>query len=349
MPGALLGPFGRYELGSEPVTIGRSSSNKLVIDDGLVSGRHLQVLPHGATYLLVDVGSSNGTFFNGQRLAPQAPQVLRGGDSIVIGGTRLMVELTERALPLPPQPDAPRQDASAPSEQIGFTPALPDDTVLPAPPARNWPPSPQGAPFRPAAPAPNAFGPPQGQAPGYYPGGPAFGAPPPAYQGAPGVGAGPAQARPGSKRRVLLISGLLAVLVILAATGLTIFLLSRQPAGPSIPNATTQAVTPFYNDLKRQDYTTATGLFTADYLQQLGGKQQVVTAIFQPLDQFRGTVTDYHIVSVKPVNGSTTRAVATVAVKRDPSKGTFNPDTLWLVYGKGKWQISQWMPGMGQG
>lgn len=348
MPGALLGPFGRYELGSEPVTIGRSSSNKLVIDDALVSGRHLQVLPHGATYLLVDVGSSNGTLFNGQRLAPQVPQMLRGGDSIVIGGTRLMVELTERALPLPPQPAAPRQGPSAPSEQIGFSPAPPDDTVLPVPPARHWPPAPQGGPVRPAAPVPNAFGPPPGQAPGYYLGAPAFGAPP-AYQGAPGAGAGPAPVRPGRKRPVLLVSGVLAVLVILAATGLTIFLLSHRLAGPSIPNATTQVVTPFYDDLKRQDYTTATGLFTADYLQQLGGKQQVVNAIFQPLDQFRGAVTDYHIVSVKPVNGSAASEVATVAVTRDPSKGAFNPDTLRLVYAKGKWQISQWMPGMGQG
>jgi hypothetical protein len=146
-----------------------------------------------------------------------------------------------------------------------------------------------------------------------------------------------------------MISGVLAVLVILAATGLTIFLLSHRPTGPTIPNATTQVVTPFYNDLKKQDYTTATGLFTADYLQQLGGKQQVVTAIFQPLDQFRGTVTDYHIVSVKPVSGSTTSEVATVDVTRDPSRGTFNPDTLRLVFEKGKWQISQWMPGMGQG
>ncbi len=135
------------------------------------------------------------------------------------------------------------------------------------------------------------------------------------------------------------------MLVILGASILTVFLLTHHtPSGPTIPSATTQVVTPFYDSLKAQNYTVATGFFTADYLQVLGGQQQAET-VFQNFDTLRGDVTAYKIVSVKSVNGSATNEVATVNVTRDPTKGTFKPDTLQLVYQKGKWQISQWTPG----
>jgi hypothetical protein len=346
MPGALLGPFGRYELGTELVTIGRSSTNKLIINDNQVSGRHLQIIPQGTGYVLVDVGSSNGTVFNGQRLSPQTPQALRHGDVIVIGTTQMSVELTAGAFPAAPQQAAPAQPVFAPSEQMGCAPAQVDPFpafAAPVQPAPNYgPPAQQGAPFQPAAPPPGAFGAyqgyPPGQAQGYYPG-----ASP--YQGAP---AGAPPARAGRKRLFLVLGGVLAVLILLGGTGLAIFLLSHRAApGPSIPDATAQVVTPFYNALKGQNYTKATGFFTAEYLQQLGGQQQAVT-LFQQFDQLRGTMTAYSVVSVKPVNGSTTNEQATVKVTRDPSKGTFNPDTLQLIYRQGKWQISQWTPGQRQ-
>jgi hypothetical protein len=329
MPGALVGPFGRYELGFEMVTIGRSSSNMLVIDDSQVSGRHLQVLPQGAGYLLVDVGSSNGTVVNGRPLPPQTPHPLRHGDVVIIGSTRLTVEFAPAAFPAGPQPAAPGQPGFMPSEQMGF-------------PASPFAPT-YGAPAQPGAAPAGPFGPypagPPGQAPGYYPG---------AYQGAPGAGVGGPPARKRS-RLPLLLGGLLALLLILGGTGLFLFLRSHgAPPGPTIPNATSQVVTPFYDNLKKQNYATATNLFTADYLQILGGQQQAET-IFQQFDQLRGMVTQYHIVSVKPVNGSATSEVATVSVTRDPTKGTFNPDTLQLVYLKGKWQISQWTPGASSG
>lgn len=358
MPGALLGPFGRYELGLEPVTIGRSSSNKLVINDSQVSGRHLQVLPQGPGYLLVDVGSSNGTIVNGVRLPPQAPQTLRNGDVILIGSTRLIAELAEGAFPPVPQPAPSEQTEFAPSEQMGFSAVPPDNAAFPAygppvSPLPNYgPPAQPGAPFQPAAPPAGSFGLypgyPPGQAQGYSPGALAPEAAPGGYQGAPGLGVGVPPGRPGRRRGVLLISGILAALVILGVAGLTIFLLARPPQAPAIPNATTQVVTPFYDNLKKQNYTAASGLFTADYLQQLGGQDQAKT-IFQQFDQFRGTVKEYRIVSVKAVNGSTTNEVAMVEVTRDPAKGTFKPDTLQLVYQKGKWQISLWTPGQREG
>ncbi len=94
MQGALLGPFGRYALGREVVTLGRAPANTLVIDDSKASGRHAEVWPDGAGYMVVDVGSTNGTLLNGQPLRPQEPQPLRDGDVITIGLTRVTVEMT---------------------------------------------------------------------------------------------------------------------------------------------------------------------------------------------------------------------------------------------------------------
>ena len=93
MQGALLGPFGRYELGKDVVTLGRLPANTIVIDDGKTSGRHAEVWPEGAGYMLADVGSTNGTALNGQPLRVHQPQPLRDGDVITIGLTRVTVAL----------------------------------------------------------------------------------------------------------------------------------------------------------------------------------------------------------------------------------------------------------------
>lgn len=183
MPGALLGSFGRYDLSNEIVTIGRSSSNRIVIPDDQVSGRHLQVQPQGAEYILIDLGSSNGTTVNGQRLPPQTPRPLRHGDVIVIGSARLTVEM--------PQVDGA---AAFPAAQPGLIPNMPSEQVL-GPSAMNNPgpfdnystqaqapqmfpvPAPQQfpapaqapQPFGGQGPAPQVFGPPPGGSPQAFP------------------------------------------------------------------------------------------------------------------------------------------------------------------------------------
>ncbi|NER45808.1 MAG: FHA domain-containing protein [Symploca sp. SIO1A3] len=77
-------------LSATPFTIGREPSNSLVIEDALCSRYHAQILqqpdPQGTIrYQLVDLGSSNGTFVNGQRLAPHQPCLLNTGHIIRIG------------------------------------------------------------------------------------------------------------------------------------------------------------------------------------------------------------------------------------------------------------------------
>ncbi|MEU9094871.1 FHA domain-containing protein [Streptomyces sp. NPDC048428] len=70
-------------LPSRTVRIGRGSGNDLVVDDLSVSRRHAELLSHtDGTYEIVDLGSHNGTFLNGQP-ADRAP--VSPGDIVGIG------------------------------------------------------------------------------------------------------------------------------------------------------------------------------------------------------------------------------------------------------------------------
>ncbi len=73
-----------------PFTIGREPDNSLVLDDALASRNHARIVkqtdPQGTIrYQLIDVGSSNGTFVGGLRLAPNQPVWLTSGNIIRIG------------------------------------------------------------------------------------------------------------------------------------------------------------------------------------------------------------------------------------------------------------------------
>ncbi len=70
-----------YEL-RQATTFGRSSKNTIRISEGKVSREHARLVSEGGVYRLEDLGSSNGTYVNGQRISSQ---VLRDGDVIRIG------------------------------------------------------------------------------------------------------------------------------------------------------------------------------------------------------------------------------------------------------------------------
>ncbi len=73
-----------------PVVIGRSPGADIVIGDDFVSGKHTRISPAGDGAVIEDLGSTNGTVLNGQRLT--APQQLRPGDAIDIGSVKLKVD-----------------------------------------------------------------------------------------------------------------------------------------------------------------------------------------------------------------------------------------------------------------
>jgi pSer/pThr/pTyr-binding forkhead associated (FHA) protein len=67
------------------VTVGRDLSNDVIIQDPEVSRYHVRLRRVRQGYSIEDMGSTNGTFINGERL--EGPRVLRQHDLIKLGGT----------------------------------------------------------------------------------------------------------------------------------------------------------------------------------------------------------------------------------------------------------------------
>ena len=77
-------------LGGVRYTIGkRGDADLSITSDAAVSGMHVLLERAGAVWCVRDLGSRNGTFVNGERLFGE--RVLRDGDEIVVGRTRLRV------------------------------------------------------------------------------------------------------------------------------------------------------------------------------------------------------------------------------------------------------------------
>ena len=70
------------DLGEEKVTIGRLPDNTLQIDEGSVSSRHAEISYEGGHFHYHDLGSTNGSFVNGEQTTEA---VLRHGDEVRIG------------------------------------------------------------------------------------------------------------------------------------------------------------------------------------------------------------------------------------------------------------------------
>ncbi|MGH2836036.1 MAG: FHA domain-containing protein [Solirubrobacteraceae bacterium] len=70
-----------YDL-MDPVTLGRGNV-ELKLEDSFASSRHAQITRQGRTVVIEDLGSTNGTYLNGQVLS--GPQPLHDGDRVRIG------------------------------------------------------------------------------------------------------------------------------------------------------------------------------------------------------------------------------------------------------------------------
>jgi predicted component of type VI protein secretion system len=78
-----------YPLEKNELFVGRDLSNDIVINDPEISRRHARLYAQGNSYVLEDLGSTNGSFVNGQRL--MGPNVLRPGDTVTFGERMSMV------------------------------------------------------------------------------------------------------------------------------------------------------------------------------------------------------------------------------------------------------------------
>jgi hypothetical protein len=74
-----------YDLNKGIITLGRDITNDIVINDPEVSRHHCRLTQGGGSFTIEDLGSTNGTFINGQRLTGARP--LSHGDMVGLGET----------------------------------------------------------------------------------------------------------------------------------------------------------------------------------------------------------------------------------------------------------------------
>ena len=108
------------------MTIGRDSTNEITINDAEVSRRHARLTFQGGKYVLEDLGSTNGTFVNGQRLA--GPRVLKAGEVVSFGEQIILVfEVTSHD-----------EGATMVSPRAGVVPSVSRPATPPPPPPAEY-------------------------------------------------------------------------------------------------------------------------------------------------------------------------------------------------------------------
>ena len=109
-----------FSLGRLRITIGRSARNDLCIPDPFASRVHAEVRREGDQYCLQDLGSANGTFYNGARVEGEV--TLTPGGRIQIGETEII--FSERAsageLPAATIEEVDSSTAPTPEATIAF-------------------------------------------------------------------------------------------------------------------------------------------------------------------------------------------------------------------------------------
>jgi len=76
----------------------------IFLSDGRVSRKHAEISLENNTLTVKDLGSTNGTFVNGEKLEPHLPRQLRHGDKVEFGGVPLTVRFPEEMVGEPPSP-----------------------------------------------------------------------------------------------------------------------------------------------------------------------------------------------------------------------------------------------------
>lgn len=312
MEAILNGPSGRTELGPTPLTIGRTADNQLVVNDPKASSHHAEVHLEGQGYSLIDLGSTNGTFINEQRINPNVPCMLSSHDTIRIGDTVFSYEVTD-----PYQPDptvyANYNQGNAP----GYTPTVAAPSSFTGYGSDNAPPLPPPPPDYPYAQPQQGYAPPSMNA-----------------QGMPGTAAIPGYAAPAgapvqrrSRRRLWIILGIVGGVLLLL-----IILFAVIGANASTPTKTLNA---FCNALKSGDYPTAYNQLSSGLQKQFGSESEF--ALVFSTNGNLGKVTDCSVSNVNDSAGSGT-------INYTFSSGNTLVDDYVLIQENNTWKINDQHP-----
>ena len=124
-----------FALNKSIITIGREAGNDIVLESPQISRYHTRLTLQGGVYVVEDLGSTNGTFLNGQRVSRPTP--VTAGDLIGVGESILLKvqgvageTVVERGQPQvvmspPPPVYAPPPPAYAPPPPIYAPPPYP--------------------------------------------------------------------------------------------------------------------------------------------------------------------------------------------------------------------------------
>jgi pSer/pThr/pTyr-binding forkhead associated (FHA) protein len=145
-----------YSLENSEISVGREVGSDVFVNEVEVSRRHARLTLQAGSYILEDLGSTNGTFVNGERVVGQ--RILRPGDTITLGenvsltfestafdpnATQVSVASTviEEQPPefVTPTPEEVQKSTPAPAPQPIYSapsqePYIPEEEKVPPPP-----------------------------------------------------------------------------------------------------------------------------------------------------------------------------------------------------------------------
>jgi predicted component of type VI protein secretion system len=78
-----------FPVEGDDLTIGREMSNSIAINDSEISRKHAKMELRGSSYVIQDLGSTNGTFINGNRIS--GVQVLNPNDMVSFGENIVLI------------------------------------------------------------------------------------------------------------------------------------------------------------------------------------------------------------------------------------------------------------------
>ena len=102
---------GEFPLGdTKEIVVGRSSDLDMVLVEDMVSRRHARIACSDQQIVIEDLGSTNGTFVNGEKIKRAT---LKEGDRVLIGTSILKVVSTDSSAV------APRRKVEEPNSSVG--------------------------------------------------------------------------------------------------------------------------------------------------------------------------------------------------------------------------------------